>query len=218
MGRRGRYACLSYCWGKPEFTVTTLGNLKGHLERGIELKDLPQTFQDAVEVARELKVRYLWIDALCIIQDEDDHEDWKRECGNMASIYRNSYLTIAAAWATSANGGCFTTPDPGVATGPVMKRKVPHFHYTETPEDSTEFPILTRAWTFQERLLARRVIYFGRQEIVWYCMEMSTCECGATNGLGQVVARFNSDNQTAFEDDSRLWPAGSICIGASNKA
>ncbi|WAO94579.1 HET domain-containing protein [Fusarium falciforme] len=144
MGRRGRYACLSYCWGKSEFTVTTRGNLKGHLELGIELKGLPQTFQDAVEVARELKLRYLWIDALCIIQDEDDHEDWKRECGNMASIYRNSYLTIAAAWATSANGGCFTTPDPGVAIGPVMARK--GMDFSRAIVGTQELESLRREW------------------------------------------------------------------------
>ncbi|UPL01909.1 hypothetical protein LCI18_012843 [Fusarium solani-melongenae] len=204
MGRRGRYACLSYCWGKSEFTVTTRGNLKDHLELGIELKDLPQTFQDAVEITRELKLRYLWIDALCIIQDDDDHEDWKRECGNMASIYRNSYLTIAAAWATSANAGCFTAPDPGVAIGPVVMRKLSHFPFTATPESSADFPILTRGWTFQERLLARRVIYFGRQEIVWQCIEMYTCECGAGNGSPPVATRFNSDNQITIED-SRAW-------------
>ncbi|KAI8649693.1 HET domain-containing protein [Fusarium keratoplasticum] len=139
-----------------EFTVTTQDNLKAHLERGIELKDLPRTFQDAVEVARGLQVRYLWIDALCIIQNEDNHEDWKRECGNMASIYRNSYVTIAAAWANSANGGCFTTPDPGVAIGPIIMRKVSHFPYLATLEASTDFPILTRAWAYQERLLAPR--------------------------------------------------------------
>lgn len=204
-GRRGRYACLSYCWGKSEFTVTTRDNLKKHMEQGIELKDLPQTFQDAVKFSRELGVRYLWIDALCIIQNEDDHEDWKRECGNMANIYRNSYVTIAAASAKSANGGCFSSPDPGVAIGPVMMRKVPHFPYTPVPEDSADFPILTRAWTFQELLLSHRVIYFGRQEIVWDCIEMCACECGHARGWGHRSAKIDLHSQDDIRSGNALW-------------
>jgi hypothetical protein len=66
----------------------------------------------------------------------------------MASIYRNSYLTIAAAWANAANGGCFTTLDPGVAFGLVMMRKVSHFPSLPNPKVLTEFPILIRAWAF----------------------------------------------------------------------
>lgn len=203
-GRTGRYACLSYCWGKSKFTVTTRENFRKHLERGIELKNLPQTFQDAVEFARGLKVRYLWIDALCIIQNEDDHEDWKRECGNMAGIYRNSCVTIAAAWAASANNGCFTTP-PGVAIGPVMMRKVSHFPFMADQERSTDFPILTRAWTFQERLLAPRVIYFGRQEIMWDCVTKRRCECRGERKGPKENAEINIHNQRDIVCVGRLW-------------
>ncbi|RMJ06945.1 hypothetical protein CDV36_013449 [Fusarium kuroshium] len=154
--------------------MTTRDNLSEHLEEGIDVKSLPQTFQDAIEIARGLNVRYLWIDALCIIQNEDDHEDWKRECGNMASIYRNSHVTVAAAWANSANDGCFTSPDPGVVIGPLMMRNVSHLPLFATPKNSEDFPILTRAWTYQERLLAPRVIYFSHQEILWDCLERRT--------------------------------------------
>ncbi|RSL51534.1 hypothetical protein CEP54_011397 [Fusarium duplospermum] len=197
--------------------VTTRDNLDNHLERGIELKDLPKTFRDAVEITRELKVRYLWIDALCIIQKEDDHEDWKRECGNMASIYRNSYLTIAPAWADSANGGCFSTPDPGIAIGPVMMRNVSHLHSIADPEQSADWPLITRAWTYQERLLARRVIYFGRQEISWDCMEMQTCECRGGH-RGPQYTKVDLHNQHDIKDIGGRWPPGSIWIGPSNDA
>ncbi|KAI8656318.1 HET domain-containing protein [Fusarium sp. Ph1] len=193
-----------------EFTVTIPGNFRKHLERGIELKDLPQTFRDAVEVARELKVRYLWIDALCIIQKEADHKDWKRECGNMASIYRNSYVTIAAAWANSANSGCFITPDPGVTIGPVMMRDMYHSPFKPTPEDLTNFPIFTRAWTFQERLLARRVIYFGRQEIVWDCITKRACECGGVADWWQSLTKLEFHNQATRESIGGLWRLESL--------
>ncbi|KAI8713823.1 HET domain-containing protein [Fusarium sp. LHS14.1] len=181
--------------------MTTQDNLKNHIERGIDIKDLPKTFQDAIQVVRGLKLRYLWIDALCIIQNEDHHEDWKRECGKMASIYRNSHLTIAAAWADSANGGCFTTPDPGVIFGPVMMRKVSHFYYLS---NSSDFPILARAWIFQERFLAPRVIYFSRQEILWECTELRTCECGGVTNPVPGIEKLDLNNQ-GYTGGIGLW-------------
>jgi hypothetical protein len=70
---------------------------------------LPKTFQDAIEINRHLKVRYLWIDALCIIQPTaDDIGDWEEEIPLKGKVYRNSTCTIAASGAQTSNGGCFT--------------------------------------------------------------------------------------------------------------
>jgi len=74
------------------------------LTRGIPTSDLPLTFKDAVLVSRKLSVRYLWIDSLCIIQD--DAEDWRRESSKMADVYANAFLTIAAAASTDDSSGC----------------------------------------------------------------------------------------------------------------
>lgn len=71
----------------------------------IDLWRLPKTIQDAVEVSRKLKVKYIWVDALCICQDDND--EWARESAKMASIYSNAYVTIAAAGAEDVNSGCF---------------------------------------------------------------------------------------------------------------
>ena len=86
--RRGHYCALSHCWGPPEKhpIQTTSNTLKDHLE-GIEFKVLPRTFQDAVTVTRAIGVRYLWIDCLCIVQD--DKNDWKKEAAMMGSIYES---------------------------------------------------------------------------------------------------------------------------------
>lgn len=65
----------------------------------------PKTFQDAVALIRALPIRYLWIDSLCIVQD--DRADWEREAQKMVDIYESAYLTIAAACATSPSSGCF---------------------------------------------------------------------------------------------------------------
>ncbi|KAF2627775.1 hypothetical protein BU25DRAFT_302552, partial [Macroventuria anomochaeta] len=91
----GRYICLSHCWGSSGCALkTTTRNADEHKLR-IQFSDLPKTFQHAVNFTRWLGVRYLWIDALCIIQDDQD--DWCRESPTMASVYADSCLTLSAA-------------------------------------------------------------------------------------------------------------------------
>lgn len=84
---RGHYVTLSYCWGGDSTSATTRSNVAS-MKEGICLRDLPQTFQDARLMTRALDVQYLWIDRLCIYQD--DVEDWERESSNMGSIYANA--------------------------------------------------------------------------------------------------------------------------------
>ncbi|KAF2730048.1 hypothetical protein EJ04DRAFT_393411, partial [Polyplosphaeria fusca] len=102
----GRYVCLSHCWGPRGCSIkTTRPRLEAHKAR-IAFEDLPKTFQDAVTFTRWLKVRYLWIDALCILQD--DENDWERESSAMAATYENSYLTLSAATANCDLDGLFS--------------------------------------------------------------------------------------------------------------
>src|SRR5207248_2982479 len=72
----------------------------------IPLSDLPPTFRDAIAVTRTLRVRYLWIDSLCIIQD--DRDDWAKESPKMGLIYTNAILTIAASAARDSSCGLFS--------------------------------------------------------------------------------------------------------------
>ncbi|KAF2182126.1 HET-domain-containing protein, partial [Zopfia rhizophila CBS 207.26] len=103
-GRRGRYIALSHSWGRsPRMMAkkSTLGELKG----GIAISALPKTFRDAIRVTRALGIRHLWIDCLCIIQD--DPSDWEKESAAMGELYLNAYLTIAASNSSDSNSGCF---------------------------------------------------------------------------------------------------------------
>lgn len=89
---------------------------------------LPATFRDAIAVTRSLGYQYLWIDSLCIIQD--DRHDWGVEAEQMASIYKNGALTLAAAAAAAAAGphcGLFPTETPGVFDAPL---DLESFRYT----------------------------------------------------------------------------------------
>lgn len=103
-GRRARYIALSHRWGGLHTPTTSGSSLKQRLS-GIAWNDLPKTFQDAITITRLLHVRYLWIDSLCIIQD--DKRDWEKESSNMAEVYHNAYLTIAASFSTGSSSGCF---------------------------------------------------------------------------------------------------------------
>jgi hypothetical protein len=102
------YVTLSYVWGNVKNLTNTKAKLS-ILKKPCSLLDLkvleklPNTIKGAMNLVEYLGERYLWVDALCIIQDDDE---WKyHQINNMASIYTNYYLTIIAADADDANYG-----------------------------------------------------------------------------------------------------------------
>jgi len=113
-GERGhphlKYATLSYCWGQTSQFKATKANIED-LYRGFRLDNLSQTVRDAVEVTRSLGLPYLWVDALCIIQDDED--DKSREIELMATIYKNAAVTIAALSASGTTEGFLRVPRQG---------------------------------------------------------------------------------------------------------
>jgi hypothetical protein len=90
-----RYAALSYARGNapPDPAVRTSAENLDERKEGIDLAELPRTFRDAVAACRALGIGYLWIDALCIL---DDAEDRDREVSMMHKIFGHAELTIAA--------------------------------------------------------------------------------------------------------------------------
>ncbi|KAF2490228.1 HET-domain-containing protein [Lophium mytilinum] len=194
-----QYACLSHCWGVVEVITTTRKNLAAHCQK-IPWKGLSKTFQDAVTYTRLIGLRYLWIDSLCILQD--DKEDWRRESAQMAAIYQNSYITLAATKSPDGNGGFFSegsifdhnhpleprlqvplsVPLIGTEYSTMqyyVRRRIVHFDSSYKAADGfqTANPLMTRAWAYQERLLSPRVLHFCKQELVWECQEITLCEC-----------------------------------------
>jgi hypothetical protein len=87
------YAALPYRWGAKSHLITIRENID-ETKRGVEWEQVPPVFRNAATVARKLAIRYLWIDALCIIQN--DKMDWMLEAAKMATIYEKSHVTIAA--------------------------------------------------------------------------------------------------------------------------
>jgi hypothetical protein len=87
-GLKAQYAALGYCWGSTKQLTTTQESLQSFTEEGIEATKLPKTLQDAIHVCRNLELRYLWIDSLCIIQDSPVDE--AIEISMMPQIYKRS--------------------------------------------------------------------------------------------------------------------------------
>jgi hypothetical protein len=188
------YAALSYCWGSDLTGVvkTLKANKDRHCSEGIPLQSLPKTVRDAVQVCRGLRLRYLWVDALCIIQD--DAEDWRREAMSMALVYSNSQITIAAHAAASCKDGFLGEQEYGRPTwqqefwtdfGPLPRNKM--YVRTGYPESGPPSPLATRGWTLQEAILPRRTVHYTGKELAWECDSQHFCECGHIDGVYPVV-------------------------------
>lgn len=169
----GVYATLSYCWGETPFSTLTRFNYDELIEE-LNPLNLPPTFSDAIFTARSLSIPYLWIDALCIVQDSE--VDVQREMSCMKDIYASSALTIVAASARSVSEGFLrqrshselshTIPfriQPGVF-GAISINELDAASYDERLE-----PLAKRAWTVQEQLLSQRTLTFTSRTMMWKC-------------------------------------------------
>ena len=108
-GPDSNYACLSHCWGNVQPLRLTKETAE-QLMDGMPVHVLPPTYRDAVMVCGWLGIRYLWIDSLCILQDSED--DWKIQSFQMRSVFKNAYLTIAAAHGSTCQTGIFNERNP----------------------------------------------------------------------------------------------------------
>ncbi|KAI0452402.1 heterokaryon incompatibility protein-domain-containing protein [Xylaria acuta] len=182
-----RYVALSHCWGTSRPLCLTSTTLETH-KQGISIQTLPSTFQDAVTIVRTLGLRYLWIDSLCIIQD--DTEDWRKEAGRMAGVYRNAHLVLSAARAGSDEEGFLSArprPDHVAFTGqssksPLILKLLPPSLLGDASGLDIHIvdhqPLSRRAWCLQERYLARRILHYGTQQMIWECGERRAAEDG----------------------------------------
>jgi hypothetical protein len=146
---------------------------------------------------RRLGYRYLWIDSLCIIQDDD--QDWRMQASRMADIYQGCLLTIAAAAAANSAQGLFNCLSPG-------PRGVLLSILTEQEDDSNIWihqqlgherePLGTRGWVLQERTLSPRTLYFGKDELTWECLGATACQCGLIpDNFNSLKSKVNLDRR-----------------------
>jgi hypothetical protein len=175
-----QYVALSYCWGNEDSMKLTSAVLK-NWEEVIEFSLLPKTLKDVVICTRGLGVRYLWVDRLCIIQD--DERDKAIEITAMPQIYSRAYLTISAASAKSSGDGFLNTREEvhevlahsWVELPYLSSRGARGLVTLKLSEPCEDFnspntqAIDSRAWTMQEQMLSPRLLHFCTFHIVWRC-------------------------------------------------
>ena len=166
------YTALSHCWGSTTHgpVTTTLANLERRKQR-IRFADLPLTFQDALTTTRKLKIPYLWIDSLCIIQDSPD--DWEKEAAKMSAVYAGSVCTLSALGSPDSNGGFYRQTEKH--TDFVYRHDLEmgsqrvRVFACEPNDWGLNGPLMDRAWTLQERELSNRLLHFSRNDLFWEC-------------------------------------------------
>lgn len=208
------FIALSHCWGKTRQAVTTKANY-AQRRSGIPVGELSRTLQDAVWITHKLGVRYLWVDTLCIVQDDPD--DWEREAIDMYRLYG------AASHGADGSAGMFPpaaganhliplnidlkTPEGVATTVDVEIRTVSrldkdsqvHKAYGASGDKKDAFLVSkdddvlqTRGWVLQERALSTRVVHFNAQELVWECRDRRACECGLLTGTSFMTGLMGS--------------------------
>lgn len=187
------YATLSHCWGNHMPLRAKKDNLE-ELSDHFALDSLPLSFRDAIMICRALCIPYIWIDSLCIVQD--DEEEWCAEAARMNDIYSGGILNIAASDATCSLDGCFTN---GHGT---TNRAQEAIQVTKTfpgSDSALKIRILsgdvrqnvghttlsTRGWVLQEQILSHRVLHCMHPEVHWQCRRTYQTESGGC---------FNSSN------------------------
>lgn len=196
-GLEGEYACLSYCWGTSEQTAKTTTDKLSQYDLGIRVSDLPKTIIDTIRLCHSLGFRYLWIDALCIIQD--DEEDWLREASKMCEIFSKSALTIATPICGDSSESFVEKRRAGLrmasSTAKIvyrdknsgmlgsfslrLQKRVLHYGnglwflendwYKLVSMNKSPHTWLGRAWTLQEWMLSPRVLHIHEMTL-WDCL------------------------------------------------
>jgi hypothetical protein len=131
---------------------------------------------DAIIVTRNLQLNYLWIDALCIVQDDPD--DWEREALSMSEVYTQSGITLAATSSSDSDGGLFFPRQTGRAAqllwtfsdgSPPERVNFRSYNHRDCDTLIRRGPLNKRSWAFQERYLSRRVVHFTTDRLYWEC-------------------------------------------------
>lgn len=181
-----QYTTLSHRWGEAssQLLKSTTANIQ-QFRHAIPIDSIPKTFNDALMITHALGLRYIWIDSLCIIQDQD----WSTEASKMANVYNGSYLNIAANNALDSGGGCFLnslvspTRITGCPDGIDTLLRVPCGNI-DTIQQS---PLSQRGWVFQELILAPRILYCASNQFYWQC---STCSASEDGVIFQAPSLF----------------------------
>jgi hypothetical protein len=202
------YVVLSYVWGRGDYLQLLNSNLEDMAEKGaLRNINVPNTISHAIQITKALGERYLWVDSLCIVQDDDGQKAVQIQ--NMNKIYSSATLTLVAADQSHANGGLWR-PNPAKPRdyeqaveeigGLVFIGSAPTL---EELLETVMWP--TRAWTYQEDYLSRRYMYFSDYQVYFCCETMSLAEdyIDRVSEFGIKQAEHANDDETF----RKVWSA-----------
>ncbi|KAH0562739.1 hypothetical protein GP486_002602 [Trichoglossum hirsutum] len=148
-----RYVALSYCWGDTPTLKHTLANsTELRTPGGLDNELVPLTIRDAMLLIRHLGYWYLWVDALCIVQD--DPISARQQVNRMDQIYSTAHFHYHRSRGQKLKCGA-----PRVIDGPTGYGRLSNSRWA------------TRAWTMQERVLSPRKLIFTETQVFWECQE-----------------------------------------------
>ena len=195
--QEAQYATLSYSWGKGSAQWKTQHANLARRQSSMTDIVLPATLRNATAIAHELGVGYLWIDSLCIVQD--DTQEWTSEAAKMGDIYKHGLFNIAANIGEDCHTGCFNTRSASRLTSYQKRCILPSrlengqtsrlllYEDNDLAEDQriqefTNGPLAQRAWVCQERLLSPRILYYSKSQLFWECQHCVLAEDGLPVG------------------------------------
>ncbi|KAH7086879.1 heterokaryon incompatibility protein-domain-containing protein [Paraphoma chrysanthemicola] len=214
------YATLSHCWGSVQPLKLTTETAR-QFQQGISTRQLSRTFQHAIEVTRRLNLKFLWIDSLCIVQD--NISDWAAEARCMRQIYGNAACGIAATAAVDGTGGLFFDRDPitfmplavDVTSARHADPMCPEFfskgsYYFSTTRGTVQTiglaPLNQRTWVAQERYLSPRIAHFTAETLYWECHETFSNELYPTALPPWVVRMETMRDLRPFKQVIQIHP------------
>ncbi|KAM3075202.1 hypothetical protein ACMFMG_007348 [Clarireedia jacksonii] len=210
-----QYIVLSYCWGKPSEANKHLGLTEdtaswlfteGSLSK-ME-NNIPRTIQDAIDLVADLGERFLWVDALCIKQD--DTSDKAKQIPLMGNIYASALCTIVAGSGSDAWAGLNGVGKKPIPRSPKSYQAKVHDHRLTTTQKhyqlwKNQTVWLSRGWTFQEKILSRRLMIFTDSQVYFQCKKALWSEDTIFENFNSRVTTIGSaSDDTDLEIDSLL--------------
>ena len=190
LGIEDDYTTLSYCWGGPQNLKLTTKNKTDYCHR-LLVEKLPQTIKDAIDITRKLQIPYLWIDSMCILQD--DEKEKALDIANMGEVYHKCTVTIVGANASTADEGilmpriseesqirsplCLPDFDNKMIPVTLSQLPTPNSYFTNNPIESC-------GWTLQKRLLSPRMLIYSTTNVRWLCNSLEDYDGGNRKMLG----------------------------------